>query len=125
MNGDIGPIILGLIGMVLPWIVVLWALRLQSKIYSDLSRTIDRTTSNQNAIVSEVLSHKTLAETGDRFIAGEMLRHSNAHDFRQNQPPEPPPLKLEDAQGPNLSPEFQLGGEDFETFTPPTPGEER
>jgi len=82
---------------------------------------------DQNAIVSELLAHRTLAETGNQFIAGQMLQHSNAHDMRAGQPRETygePPIDEEDElpiTGPHESPEIMYGDDEMQV---PLPGEE-
>lgn len=78
---------------------------------------------DQTTIISELLAHRTLAETGNYHIAGQMLSHSNAHDERDlgnvYAPPEPDnELPI---QGPHVSPELMFGEEGEE---PPLPGQE-
>jgi len=79
---------------------------------------------NQTSIISELIAHRTLAETGNQIIAGQMLAHSNAHDAR-NEPPlhmvTMPPQQPEPMQGPHESPEIVFGEEDM---IPPLPGQE-
>jgi hypothetical protein len=90
---------------------------------------LDRASRSQVTIISELLAHKTMVTTGDKFIAGQMLQHSNAADFRAavaqppmrvppvDKPPEP------QAQGPHVNLEELYGG-DEEDLNVPKPGEE-
>ena len=75
---------------------------------------------NVSMIVSELLAHRTLAETGNQAIAGMMLQHSNCHDARAGQRPTPvaaPPQ--EDTPGPHVGAEVLWGGDEEGEMHPP------
>ena len=93
-------------------------------------RVLDNLTAmqqSQTTIVSELLAHRTLAETGNMHIAGAMLQHSNAHDFRAQAggdlfTPASAAAPESGLPGPHESGEMMFGEE--EEFEPPRPGAE-
>lgn len=122
---EIAFIAVALSGTILPWLVVLWAFRGMGRTNGQLCLFLDKSQRDHATIVSEMLAHKTLTETGNQFLAGQMLQHSNAHDFRAAPPIEPiRPPEPEPTQGPHDSPELMFG-EDLDEMTPPGRGEER
>lgn len=85
------------------------------------------TQQNQTAVISELLAHKTLAETGNMHVAGQMLQHSDALNWRsQMSQPHPEnnvhPSEEELPLGPHESPEILFGQDDDNEV--PLPGEE-
>jgi len=120
---DIAFIAVALLGMILPWIVVLWALLTVARTNGQLCIFLYKSQRDHSTIVSEMLAHKTRLETGNDFLAGQMLQHSNAHDFRAAPPAEPArPPEPDPPQGPHESPELMFG-EDLDEMTPPGQGE--
>lgn len=80
---------------------------------------------SQTAVISELLAHKTLAETGNMHVAGQMLQHSDALSWRQQMAQAHPendvqPSEEELPMGVHDSPEI-LFGEEEEV---PLPGDE-
>jgi len=62
-----------------------------------------------SSIVSELLAHRTLADTGNLHLAGSILQHSDLHDHRRMPPihiPEPPEEPMPRAG--NESPTFEM-----------------
>ena len=117
---DVAQIVLVAGGVVLPWLVVLCVLRAQTRVYGHLAQNAERAASNLGMIVSELLAHRTLAETGNQAIAGMMLQHSNCHDARAGQRPTPlvtPPQ--EDGPGPHVGAEVLWGGDEEGEMHPP------
>jgi len=117
---DVAQIVLVAGGVVLPWLVVLCVLRAQARVYGHLAQNDERAASNLGMIVSELLAHRTLAETGNQAIAGMMLQHSNCHDARAGQRPTPvvaPPQ--EDGPGPHVGAEVLWGGDEEGEMHPP------
>jgi hypothetical protein len=73
-----------------------------------------RSQRDTSSIVSELLAHWTLAETGNQVIAGQMLAHSNAHGMRTELPQVWTPTQEFPGNeiGAHESPEIQVGVEE-------------
>lgn len=84
-----------------------------------LMRFLEKAQRDQSVIVSELLAHRTLAETGNQVIAGQILAHSNAHAARTEMPQvwTPPQPEREELQ-PHESNTMEIGvDEDMEVLT--------
>lgn len=98
-------ILFGLWAIAPTWIAVIMTYRLCARVMGSLERLQHDT----HSIVSELLASRTLADTGNYHLAGDLLRHSDAHDRRGASPftvpaaPEPPfPVALHE------SPQYEL-----------------
>ena len=97
--------------------------------YKLAQRAMNQTESMQRdhtMIVSELMASNTVKETNDKYTAGQILGHSNAHDIRKHKPPIPDSFlpDANDTLGLHQSPDV-IYGEGFEDdMSPPAPGEE-
>jgi hypothetical protein len=100
------------------------ALLLVYRVTNRAMAQVERMQRDQSNIVGELIAHRTLAETGNAQIAGQMLAHSNAHDVRAEIPEVfAPPAETPDPEipaAPHVSPEVVFGEE--EIGAPPLPG---
>ncbi|MFH0981819.1 MAG: hypothetical protein V2A79_09800 [Planctomycetota bacterium] len=78
---------------VMYWCLAGLAAWLVYRFSSRLLAGLEKAQRDQSVIVSELLAHRTLAETGNQAIAAQILAHSNAHGARTEVPvvwtPEP------------------------------------
>jgi hypothetical protein len=98
-----------LIACLCPWLLVLLAFYLYGRITAQLLRSLAQLSRDQSSLVSELVAHRTMADTGNYQLAANVLQHSDAHDHRQVpriHVPEPVEEKLPLA--PNQSPEFRM-----------------